>query len=78
MSELNSEYWNQRYKEASTGWDLGGASPPIQHYFDQVEDKTKSILIPGAGNGHDVIELYERGFKNVYLLDFATRTNCKV
>ncbi len=71
MSELDKEYWNQRYEACTTGWDLGQASPPIQAYFDQLSHKEHSILIPGAGNGHDVIELYQKGFENVHLLDFA-------
>lgn len=71
MNELDQNYWNQRYEACTTGWDLGQPSPPIQAYFDQVPHKEKSILIPGAGNGHDVIELYRKGFESVYLLDFA-------
>lgn len=73
MIELNDEYWNNRYTENSTGWDLGQPSPAIQAYFDHVEDKSLKILIPGAGNGHDVIALYEKGFKNVHLLDYAEK-----
>lgn len=73
MIELNKEYWNQRYHEENTGWDLGQSSPSIQAYFDQVDDKSLRILIPGAGNGHDVIALFEKGFHNVHLLDYAAK-----
>lgn len=73
MSELNEDYWNQRYLENKTGWDLGQPSPAIQAYFDQIQDKTVKILIPGAGNGHDVSALFEKGFTNVHLLDYAEK-----
>ncbi len=64
-------YWNQHYLEGNTGWDLGGPSPPIQEYFDQIEDKTVSILFPGAGIAHDALALFEKEFFNVFILDFA-------
>lgn len=71
MEHLSEEFWSQRYKEDNTGWDLGVISPPIKSYFDQVENKDLSILIPGCGNGHEAIYLHENGFKNVHVLDIS-------
>ena len=68
---LSDEFWNQRYVDGSTGWDLGAVSPPIHAYIDQLENKDLKILIPGAGNGHEVSYLHKLGFKNVHVLDFA-------
>lgn len=68
---LSSSFWNQRYEDGSTGWDLGKVSPPIKAYVDQLEDKTLKILIPGAGNGHEAAYLHSCGFTNVHVLDFA-------
>ena len=71
MSELNSEYWSNRYQNSETGWDLGIISPPIKNYIDQLDDVSISILIPGCGSGYEGAYLFNKGFKNVTLLDFA-------
>ena len=71
MVKLTSEYWNRRYQESATGWDLGQVSPPIKEYVDQLVDKTIRILIPGCGNAHEAEYLHQQGFTNVHLLDFA-------
>ncbi|UJH91158.1 TPMT family class I SAM-dependent methyltransferase [Antarcticibacterium sp. 1MA-6-2] len=68
---LNKKYWESRYFEKSTGWDLGRISPPLKEYIDQLSDKEIKILIPGAGNSYEAEYLFSRGFKNVYILDFA-------
>lgn len=46
---LSAEYWNQRYLNNASQWDLGAVSPPLKAYFDQLSNKDISILIPGAG-----------------------------
>lgn len=68
---LNKEYWNKKYAQQKTGWDVGYVSTPLKAYFDQLTDKSLKILIPGAGNAYEVTYLYENGFKNTFLLDFA-------
>lgn len=69
---VNEEsYWTQRYQAGQTGWDMGGVSPPLRAYFDQIGDKDCKILIPGAGNAHEAEYLHEKGFSNVHLLDIA-------
>lgn len=71
MKELNPDYWTQRYQENQTGWDLGQVSPPLQAYFDQLENKNLRILIPGCGRGYEGIYLLEKGFQNVFLADYS-------
>lgn len=71
MEALSKEYWNQRYKDGTTGWDIGQVSPPIKAYVDQLEDHTLHILVPGAGNGHEVRYMHQQGFGNVHMLDVA-------
>ncbi len=71
MVNLSSEYWNKRYQENEFGWDLGSVSPPIKEYVLQLKDKNSSILIPGAGNSYEAEFLYNYGFKNIDVLDFA-------
>ena len=71
MKENSQEFWNKRYEENTTGWDLGQVSPPIKEYFDQVENKDLKIIIPGCGNAHEAEYLHKKGFKNVFLVDIA-------
>ena len=71
MEKLSSDYWSKRYQESEIGWDLGAVSPPIKEYVDQLEDKNISILIPGCGSGYEGAYLFNLGFKNTFLLDFA-------
>jgi len=71
MTDLTSDYWNSRYLNQQTGWDLGEASPPIKNYVDQLTDKELKILIPGAGNAYEAIYLLENGFTNITVIDFA-------
>lgn len=69
--QLNSEYWNTRYIENDFGWDTGDITTPLKTYFDQLKDKSLKILIPGAGNSYEAEYLFNNGFKNVFVLDFA-------
>ena len=68
---LDAEYWNNRYISHDFKWDLGEVSDPLKHYFDQLTDTNLHILIPGAGNAHEAEYLFNKGFKNIYVLDFA-------
>jgi SAM-dependent methyltransferase len=68
---LSSEYWNDRYIQNDTGWDIGMVSPPIKEYLDVQQDRNLKILIPGCGMGHEGKYLFERGFEKVHLLDFS-------
>jgi hypothetical protein len=71
--KLDNNYWNDRYIENDFGWDVGEVSSPLKNYFDQIEDKSIHILIPGAGNAHEAEYLFKNGFKNVFVLDFAKK-----
>ncbi|MFN5416330.1 MAG: methyltransferase domain-containing protein [Flavobacteriia bacterium] len=70
---MEKEFWDNRYKNQETGWDIGEISTPIKTYFDQIEDKSLSILIPGCGFGHEATYLFENGFKNVTIIDVAEK-----
>ena len=67
----NNNFWSERYQQNQTGWDYGAITPPIKEYIDQLTDKSISILIPGCGSGHEAEYLWQNGFSNVHLLDFA-------
>lgn len=66
-----AEYWQQRYEQGYTGWDMRGISPPLKAYFDQLKRRDLRILIPGAGNAYEAAYLHQAGFSQVYVLDFA-------
>ncbi len=67
----NEAYWEQRYLENDTPWDIGYPAPAIIQYFEQVKNKEARILIPGAGNAHEAVALYNMGFKNITVLDLS-------
>lgn len=68
---LNKAYWTKRYLSNDIPWDAGAVTTPIKEYIDQLTNKELKILIPGVGNGYELRYLYEKGFKNVYGLDFS-------
>ncbi len=71
MNKLDKKFWDQRWRNGETGWDIGYASPAIVDYFDKIEDKEINILIPGCGNAYEAEALRERGFKNIRILDIS-------
>jgi SAM-dependent methyltransferase len=71
QNQFNENYWNNRYLQQQTGWDLQQASLPLKKYIDQLVDKTISILIPGCGNAHEAAYLAQNGFTNITLIDIA-------
>ncbi len=76
---FNAEYWQNRYLNNETGWDVKEITQPLKDYIDQLKDKNLSILIPGAGNGYEYEYLIEKGFNNVTVIDIAEQplTNIK-
>lgn len=68
---LDQNYWENRYKEGTTAWDLGHTSQPLKTIIDKIENKNCSILIPGAGNAYEAEYLIKKGFKNITILDIA-------
>ncbi len=67
----NEEYWDERWRNRQTGWDIGYASPPITDYVDSLDDKSLHILIPGCGNAYEGEYLLEKGFSNTFLIDLS-------
>ena len=68
---LGQSYWDSQYKSHTTGWDLGAVSPPLRSYFEKVENKNLTILIPGCGNSHEAEFLLKEGFTNITVIDIA-------
>lgn len=69
--DLSEEFWDSRYKNNDTGWDLGEISPPLKAYIDQLANKELKILIPGGGNSYEAEYLQNKGFRNVFVADIS-------
>jgi methyl halide transferase len=68
---LTPDYWNQRYLSHDTPWDIGGISPALLAFFDTLSDLDTKILIPGAGRAYEAVYLHQKGYRQVYVLDWA-------
>ena len=64
-------YWEQKYQENDTPWDLGQASPPLRNLLDSDQPiiPNKAAVL-GCGRGYDAILFAEYGFE-VYGFDFS-------
>ncbi|MGB2684970.1 MAG: methyltransferase domain-containing protein [Olleya sp.] len=69
--DLSANFWDNRYQSNDIGWDLGTISPPLKAYFDQLTNMDLKILIPGGGNSYEAEYLFDKGFKNVYVVDLS-------
>lgn len=69
--KINRKYWETRYREENTGWDIGEISPPLKSYIDQLRNKELKILIAGGGNSYEAEYLFTCGFKNVFVNDIT-------
>jgi thiopurine S-methyltransferase len=69
--KYDKTFWDAKYQQNETGWDIGYASTPIKTYINQLKNKNIKILIPGAGNGHEVEYLFKNGFTNITVIDIA-------
>jgi len=67
---MNNTPWEQRYQQGKTGWDRGDSSPNLHHWLEEQAIKPCRILVPGCGNGHEVLHLAEKGF-DVVAIDIA-------
>ena len=72
MIDLDRDFWQQRYADGTTGWDLGAVSPPLKAYFDQLTNKDLRILIPGGGRSYEAELLHKAGFRNVFVIDLTS------
>ncbi|TAF96188.1 MAG: methyltransferase domain-containing protein [Cytophagia bacterium] len=68
---INAEYWDNQYKQNTTGWDLKQVSPSLKAYFEQLDNKKLAILIAGCGNAYEAEYLYSLGFQNITLVDIS-------
>lgn len=63
-------FWQAKYAEGRTGWDLGEAAPAWERLVSLHGLAPGRTLVVGAGRGHDAFWFAERGH-DVLALDFA-------
>ncbi len=68
MGEEN--IWESRYQAGTTGWDRGSSSNNLSYWLDNALLKPCRILVPGCGNGYEVLTLVSLGF-DVVAIDIA-------
>ena len=71
LSTTDPQYWEQRYQENATQWDLGQAAPPFASLLASAGAPTpgKAAVI-GCGQGRDALLFARAGFE-VVGFDFA-------
>ena len=67
---MKDSYWSKRYQLNQIGWDLGEVSKPLVYLFQSLNKEDK-ILIPGCGNAYEATFLFNKGFRNVHIIDIA-------
>lgn len=70
-NELEKKIWENRYQKHQTGWDRGKSSEGLFYWLNTGFLAPCRILIPGCGNGYEVIKLAEMGF-DVTAIDIAS------
>lgn len=70
MPGPTAEFWNERFRTHTTGWDRGAVHPQLLHWIAEGTLKPCRILVPGCGAGHEVLHLAAAGFE-VTALDYA-------
>ncbi len=62
--------WETRYQAGAIGWDRGATSANLNYWLDNDLLKPCRILVPGCGNGYEVLTLAKLGF-DVVAIDIA-------
>lgn len=62
--------WQKHYVEDDLRWDLGQVAPPFVRLWEEKKLGQGRVIIPGCGQGHEVLFLSGNGFQ-VTGLDYA-------
>lgn len=68
---MEAHYWDERYRQRLTGWDMKQVSPPLKAYVDTLPSKDIDILIPGCGHAYEADYLLDQGFRHITLIDIS-------
>ena len=42
-NRFNKDFWEQKYENNKTGWDIGFISTPIKEYINQLKNKVSEL-----------------------------------
>jgi SAM-dependent methyltransferase len=62
--------WQKHYDENDLAWDLGKVANPFVRLWEEGVLEPGTLIVPGCGQGHEVIYFAERGFE-VTGIDFS-------
>ena len=62
--------WQKHYDENDLSWDLGEVAEPFVRLWEDDVLSPGALMVPGCGQGHEVIYFAERGFR-VTGIDFS-------
>ncbi|MEC5157323.1 methyltransferase domain-containing protein [Chryseobacterium sp. MP_3.2] len=71
--DLDANYWERKWQNSETGWDLGQSCPAMEAYIEHYQNPEAKILIPGCGNAYEADFLWNLGYRNITVLDFAPK-----
>lgn len=60
------QFWNQRWEDGKTPWDLGGVPPALESFLSRMQAPTR-VLIPGCGSGYELRAFHEAGHEVIGL-----------
>src|SRR5437667_5367262 len=70
-AQSSPDFWETRWRQGETGWDLGAASPPFDALLNAPDAPPPGrVAVIGCGRGHDALLFARRGFEAVGF-DFA-------
>jgi hypothetical protein len=70
MTEIDTEFWEARFRDSRTPWERGGLNPAFTSWRASGELSPCRILVPGAGRSPEPAALRDQGF-DVVALDLA-------
>ncbi len=70
MNGYSQADWQKHYDEDDLQWDIGEVSPAILKLAKENKIPPGKAIVPGCGQGHEVVFLLERGLQ-VTGVDFA-------
>ena len=71
MAGPTLDFWQQRFEQGQTPWDRGAPHPQLQAWQRAgVLRAGQRVIVPGCGNGHELLALAELGL-DVCGLDYA-------
>jgi SAM-dependent methyltransferase len=66
---LSSVFWDERFEQEFTPWDLGGVPQALRAFVER-NPAPRTALIPGCGNGYELAWLADAGW-DATAIDFS-------